>query len=167
MNYGKLLGPVIGLTLVALSLVGCGAGAPVAPTGKITGVVINNTTGNPEESLSVILMYAKPGTGATELSALGDELVAQTDSQGAFTIDNIEPGTYGILMSRGVTMESVEVNKISSSDFPTPLRVSAEYYVLGTQIFGFLLATEDGNAAITIDAGQVVDLGQVPYVMQH
>jgi hypothetical protein len=138
-------------------------------TGKIIGVIINNATGDPEESLAVNLMTAEPETDSTRLVRIeGSPFIVATDSSGAFTIDNIEPGMYGIMVSASASILEATA-EVSTKALPdcssTSLQVPAEYCIPSNPLFGLLLKTEDGDAAITIDAGQTVDLGQVPYIL--
>jgi hypothetical protein len=169
MSNRKLLQQMIGVTLVALLLVGCGAPAatptpvpptstptpvpptptpvpptstPVPTTGTIIGVLIDQATGEPFTDISLKpFAQEKVIIDGTEMwrEVLPDYEEVVPDEQGAFILSDVPPGTYSI---RAITGETT----VGANMVP---------------VWAFLRDAGGNVIEVEVIAGQITDLGEI------
>jgi hypothetical protein len=171
MTGGQLLRQTFSLMLIVLLLVGCG-GVPVEPTATPAPTPVPPTatpilptatpmpptatpippTATPTPTTGTVLgvlINQATGEPLAEVSIqplCPGELVQEwvvTDEQGAFTLSNVPPAECLIALS----VEEHPVHKVP--------------------IMFFLADTEGNNAIFKIEAGQIIDLGEVPVTIEE
>src|SRR5580704_9071293 len=102
-------------TLVMLSV---RAQTSAPKPGSVEGIVVNSTSGAPIKKASVRL-ESQPGPGGT-----AHNLTTQSDAEGRFHFDSVEPGLYAVDAQRDAYM-----NTQGRYGTPAPFRVAEEQQV--------------------------------------